>query len=270
MIQTFDLSCVADLRERLNRHPIYSALRNLDDVRGFMSQHVYSVWDFMSLAKTLQQAVAPAGAPWVPTGDRMLRRFINEIVLEEESDEGLPEADGRKTYLSHFELYCQAMREIGADAGPALTFVRTVQRNGIRNALAQNLVPMAARWFMESTFGFIATGKPHVVAAAFAFGREQVIPGMFRALLKDMQVREHEATAFHYYLERHIHLDEDHHGPLSLRMLDELCGGNPHKLREAERAAREAIEARIDFWDGVLSAIESARPAVTPRRVAAG
>jgi hypothetical protein len=270
MIHSFDLSCVADLREQLNRHPIYRALRDLDDVRAFMGQHVYSVWDFMSLAKTLQQAVAPAGAPWVPVGSPLLRRFINEIVLEEESDEGLPDVDGRKTYLSHFELYCQAMREVGADDRPARAFVAAVPQVGIRTALRQNRVPMAARWFMEQTFDFIESGQPHVVAAAFALGREQIIPGMFRALLQDMQIGHDQAPAFHYYLERHIHLDEDHHGPLSLMMLDELCESNPRKLREAGQAARQAIAARIEFWDGVLGAIESARPAGEPRRTAIG
>lgn len=259
MSPTFDLSCVASLRERLNRHPIYSSLRNLDDARGFMSHHVYSVWDFMSLVKTLQQALAPATAPWAPVGNPVLRRFINEIVLEEESDEGLPDANGDPTYASHFELYCQAMREVGADDGAPRAFVATVQRDGIQRALAQNLAPVASRGFMEKTFGFIATGKPHVMAAAFALGREHVIPAMFRALLKDLKVGEHEAPAFHYYLKRHIHLDEDFHGPLSLRMLDELCAGDPHKLREAEVAARAAIEARIEFWDGVLDALERGR-----------
>lgn len=261
MSLTFDLSSVADLREKLNRHPIYRSLRDVNDLRIFMNHHIYSVWDFMSLLKTLQQAVAPAGAPWAPVGSAVLRRFINEIVLGEESDEGLPDANGNKSYISHFELYCQAMREIGADDRAPRAFVNTVQREGIRHALTRNLVPMAARWFMDSTFAFIATGKPHVVAAAFAMGREQVIPDMFRALLRDMQVREHEAPAFHYYLERHIHLDEDHHGPLSLRMLDELCAGDPQRLREAEQAARGAIEARIEFWDGVLGAMELERPA---------
>ena len=270
MIHRFDLTCVADLRDDLNRHPIYSALRDLDELRRFMQQHVYSVWDFMSLAKTLQQAVAPAGAPWLPAGNPLLRRFINEIVLEEESDVGLPDASGNRSYLSHFELYCQAMREVGAEDRGALAFVAGVRRDGIRPALRQNLAPMAARWFMEKTFDFIESGKPHVVAAAFALGREQIIPGMFRALLRDMRIDNNQAPAFHYYLERHIHLDEDHHGPLSLLMLNELCEGNPHKLREAEQAARAAITARIDFWDGVLSAIESARPARPPHQAAVG
>ena len=270
MHPSFDTACVADLREQLNRHPIYHSLRDLDDVRGFMRQHLYSVWDFMSLLKTLQQVMAPTGAPWVPVGDPLLRRFVNEIVLEEESDEGPADAYGNKTYLSHFELYCQAMREIGEDDATARTFIAVVQRDGIRSALTQDLVPMAARRFMHKTFGFIATGKPHVVAAAFALGREQVIPGMFRALIKDMQVSEQQAPAFHYYLERHIHLDEDHHGPLSLRMLDELCAGDPRKLREVEQTAREAITARIEFWDGVLSALERERLVINPRPIAMG
>jgi hypothetical protein len=118
---------------------------------------------------------------------------------------------------------------------------------------------------MQVTFGFIATGKPHVVAAAFSLGREQVIPGMFRSLLKEMQIGKTEAPAFHYYLERHIHLDEDHHGPLSLLMLNELCAGDVAKLKEAEHAARAAIRARIEFWDGVQDALTGAEPSRAAR-----
>jgi len=256
MHPTFDLASVAALRERLNRHPLYASLRTLDDVRGFMAHHVYSVWDFMSLLKSLQRSLAPAAQPWAPVGSPAVRRFINEIVLEEESDQGLPDADGQETFASHFELYCQAMREIGADAAAPLAFVDAVQRHGIHAALARHIAPELARRFMHTTFGFIATGKPHVVAAAFALGREQIIPGMFRALLKELKIGAAEAPAFHYYLERHIHLDEDHHGPLSLLMLNELCAGDSAKLAEAEAAATRAIEARIEFWDGVLGALE--------------
>ncbi len=255
MQQTFDLSSVAALRERLNRHPLYGALRTLDDVRGFMAHHAYSVWDFMSLLKYLQHRIAPTSYPWVPVGSPDVRRFINEIVLEEESDKGLPAAGGGETYASHFELYCQAMREIGADAEAPLAFVASVRRDGLMPALAHGAVPEPARQFMQTTFGFITTDKPHVVAAAFALGREQIIPGMFRALLKELKIGESEAPAFHYYLERHIHLDEDHHGPLSLRMLNELCEGDPVKLDEAKQAAARAITARIEFWDGVLAAL---------------
>ena len=62
---------------------------------------------------------------------------------------------------------------------------------------------------------------------------------------------------FHYYLKRHIHLDEDFHAPLSLRLLDGLCDGDPVKVAEARAAAIQAVEARVEFWDGVLAALPS-------------
>ena len=95
------------------------------------------------------------------------------------------------------------------------------------------------------------------MAAAFALGREQVIPGIFRALLADMNIGKRKAPLFYYYLERHIHLDDELHGPLSLRLLSHLCGSSEAKLRASAKAGREAIEARIAFWDGVRIALPS-------------
>lgn len=254
-----DVSFLSPLRERLDNHPVYGALEDLGDLRCFMAHHVFSVWDFMSLAKYLQGRLAPTTLPWVPHGNPAIRRFINEITLEEESDVGLPDAEGNATYASHFELYVQAMEEIGAALGQPMNFIETVRRDGIAPALVQADIPEAARSFMRTTFSFIDSHKAHVVAAAFALGREHVIPRMFRAFLAKMAIGKEVAPAFHYYLERHIHLDEDSHGPLSLLMLEELCGGDPTRIAEAQDAACRAVEARIAFWDGVNTAIRQAR-----------
>ncbi len=248
-----------ECRARLEQHPIYGALRTLSDLRAFMAHHVYSVWDFMSLIKYLQQAVAPARWPWVPGRDPEVQRFINELVLEEESDQALP-AQG-VTHTSHFSLYLAAMREVDADAGPAERFVSRVEKEGLPAVLRGEGVPPPARRHLGVTFGFIAEDKPHCVAAALALGREHVIPGMFRAFLKGLGVAEASAPAFYYYLNRHVHLDEDFHAPLSLRLLSALCGGDAGKWREAEEAARRAVAARLEFWDGVLAALPSRQPA---------
>ncbi len=251
------LESILPLREQLNRHPVYAALHSLSDLRQFMAHHVFSVWDFMSLLKFLQGRLAPVSIPWAPVGDTSVRRFINDIVLEEESDMALPDASGRPSYASHFELYVHAMREVGADCEPALQFAGFAASNGFLQALAHRGegVPSAARHFMMRTFAFIDTGKPHIVAAAFALGREHIIPPMFRSLLQKMAIDKHQAPTFHYYLQRHIHLDEDHHGPLSMRMLNILCQGDDRLIAEAEEAARQALEARMAFWDGVLVAL---------------
>lgn len=255
----FSAQLVAALACKLNQHPLYGSIRSVEDLRFFMAHHVFPVWDFMSLLKYLQYRIAPARVPWKPQASSAVRFFVNQIVLGEESDEGLPDAEGNPTYVSHFELYCDSMREVGADPAAAIRFAEVAADEGIARAFALGIAPAPAREFMETTFGFIASEKPHVVGAAFALGREHIIPEMFRAFLARMSITADVAPAFHYYLERHIHLDEDFHAPLALRMVNELIAGDPEKLREAEEAACAAVEARIRLWDGVLAAME-ARP----------
>ena len=245
---------IQSLRDRLDAHPIYAALTSLDDLRVFMQHHVYSVWDFMSLIKYLQHQIAPARWPWTPHGDASVQRFINELVLEEESDVALP---GQTGHTSHFMLYLAAMREIGADAVTPMRFVECVAGKGVAAALQSGLPPAPSVAFTRTTFDFIDSGKPHTVAAALALGREHVIPAMFRALLARMTVSEAQAPSFHYYLNRHVLLDEDFHAPLSLRLLEVLCGEDGHKWQEAETAALHAVDARLQFWDGVMRALPS-------------
>jgi hypothetical protein len=254
---------IQSFRAPLNDHPVYAAVSDVEDLRVFMRHHVFSVWDFMSLIKYLQHQIAPAAWPWRPLGDGNVRRFINELVLEEESDLGYS-APGHDPYehqsfASHFELYCAAMREVGADDRLPLEFVERVGREGLQAALAHPTVPAPSRRFTAATFEFIASAKPHVVAAALALGREHIIPSMFRALLGRIAVTEERAPIFHLYLNRHIQLDEDFHAPLSLRLLNALCEGDATKEAEAIEAARQAVQRRLEFWDGVTEAIQAAR-----------
>ena len=254
---TFPLENIKKLRKELATHPVYASVTDINDLTIFMQHHIYSVWDFMSLVKYLQNQIAPAQTPWLPFGDAQVQRFINDIVLEEESDEGIPLEDGTTTYTSHFNLYAQAMEEVKEGSSRLIReFVSTVASDSLDIAKETIQIPSPAKAFMETTFDFINSDKPHVVAAAFALGREHIIPEMFRALLDKMKISREQANVFHYYLDRHIELDGDHHGPMSLRMLDLLCEGNEAKILEAEEAALNAIRARIKFWDGVLLAIE--------------
>lgn len=246
-------SLAASLKKDLENHPVYAAIRTLDDLKLFMQHHVYSVWDFMSLVKYLQSVIAPATYPWVPVGDGSVRRFINELVLEEESDQAI--AGGH--YASHFELYLQAMEEIGADTTIPRQFVRDIIHHGLEQAFQQNTLPGPSSQFSRQTFAFIESGKPHVVASALAFGREHVIPMMFREMLDKSGVSRQDAPVFSFYLERHIDLDEGSHAPLSLRLLNGLCDSDSSKVEESIAAAEIAIQARKQLWDGVLECIES-------------
>ncbi|QDT96039.1 DUF3050 domain-containing protein [Gimesia aquarii] len=253
MSQQITSDVIHSFKTQLESHPIYDSIATLDDLQRFMQHHVYSVWDFMSLIKYLQSIIAPTESPWVPRGDASVRRFINEIILEEESDESTSKGE----YSSHFELYMTAMAEVGACTASLTEFIETVKQQGVNAALKLPGVPEPSRQFTSQTFALIEEGQPHKVAAAFALGREHIIPDMFRSILKRTGVSEAEAPVFHFYLNRHIDLDGDFHAPLSLRLLNGLCDGNETKIEEAIAAAQSAVQARLLLWDGVLASIQT-------------
>jgi hypothetical protein len=244
---------IAPLRDQLARHPLYAAIRTIKHLRIFMQSHVFAVWDFMSMLKSLQRALTSVDLPWVPTAHPVSRRFINEIVLGEESDE----YEGRS--LSHFEIYLEAMRRAGASTG---AIERTLEAakdcHGDLNFLdrALTIAPAPARHFVQTTFRIIREGSVSAQAAAFTFGREETIPEMFRALVRDLNYElEGDLSRFVWYLERHIKVDGAEHGPISRRMVADLCGNDPVLWAGAAQAAEDALRARRALWDGILSQI---------------
>lgn len=240
---------VPALRQRLFEHPLYASVQSAQSLRLFMREHVFAVWDFMSLLKRLQQLVTCCDVPWLPPADPAVSRFINQIVLGEECDE-----DGRGGYASHFELYLRAMDEIGADARPIRRFVGAIQRGeSIETALEQAEILPSTRDFVRTTLQLAREGQPHQVAAAFFYGREDVIPEMFTRLVASLPREGVPVGQLEHYLNRHIELDSQDHGPLARRLLDNLCGNDPRRRREATQTACSAIQSRIRLWDGLLA-----------------
>ena len=106
---------------------------------------------------------------------------------------------------------------------------------------------------MEFTFNIIEEGKPHKVAAAFTFGRENLIPSMFTSILKNFQKNfpEQDISKLIYYFERHIELDEDEHGPMAIEMVKKLAENDPIKWKEIEEVSIEALKKRIELWNSI-------------------
>ncbi len=229
----------------------------MEDLRIFMETHVFAVWDFMSLLKSLQQSLTSVTVPWVPSRYATSRRLINEIVLGEESD---AYEDG---FISHFELYLAAMEECGANTEPILRLLEALQNGQTLNAaLANQVIPAAAREFVLATFATIRPEQPHITAAAFTIGREDLIPAMFHEIVRELHRSFAGLATFEYYLQRHIEVDSDSHGPMALQMLEELCRGDEIRQQEADDAAEQALRARLKMWDGILERILAAREEV--------
>jgi len=242
-------SVIAPLKERLAQHAMYKRLSNEESIRVFMQHHVFAVWDFMSLTKWLQYNLVSKSLPWMPPANPKLARFINEIVLSEESD---IDQDGE--HMSHFEMYLLAMKEINSSTDEIESFLAQLKLEKSVSGTCKELdIPKSIERFMAFTFACIKSNKPHVVASAFTFGREDVIPEMFLGILENSKLDN--AAKLKYYMQRHIELDGDEHGPMAMEMLQILCGTDLQKWKEVELTAFTALNLRISLWDGVEKAL---------------
>lgn len=240
--------------ERMNiiNHSVYSQMTSLEDLRIFMQFHVFAVWDFMSLLKSLQITLTCVELPWIPIGNANTRYLINEIVTGEESDVN---ASGER--MSHFEMYLSAMHQVGADSRQiqqAISFIR--EGNSIQKSLEWAQVEPEIADFVLFTFEVIATQKPHILAAVFTFGREDLIPDMFMSILREFKQQfPDKVEELLYYLERHIEVDGDHHSHLAVAMTTSLCGDDPKKWEEATEFVKRSLAMRCRLWDGVYRKI---------------
>lgn len=245
---------IEPLRQQIMNHKVYSMIKNVDDLKIFMQYHIYAVWDFMSLLKTLQTNLTCTTAPWFPKGNAETRHLINEIVVGEEADVDL---DGNRK--SHFELYVDAMKQCGADTKQIESFISILKEtNDFDVAFTKADIPKEAREFVEFTFQIINSKKEYLQSAIFTFGREDLIPGMFMSIISDIHKNfPNDISVFKYYLERHIEVDGDHHSHLALQMTANLCGENEQFWKEAEEATVLSLQKRIKLWDGVFDHLTS-------------
>ena len=77
---------ISNHRKELLNHSLYSNIKTIDDLRDFVEIHIFAVWDFMSLLKSLQTKLTCVSTPWLPNGNSQTAYLINEIVLAEETD----------------------------------------------------------------------------------------------------------------------------------------------------------------------------------------
>jgi hypothetical protein len=244
------------LRSALLQHPLYNDLDHIDALRQFMEHHAFAVWDFMSLLKALQQRLCCVTVPWVPTADAHSSRLINAIVLAEETDE-----DGHGGFISHFGLYHRAMTQCGADTTSIDRLVETLQHGGtVATALSAARAPECVRRFVEQTFSFIEEGDTCTIAAAFTFGREDLLPDLFQRIVNDLNaVTSGNLDDFRYYLNRHIGLDGDEHGPMAAQLIGSLCGASSARWQTVEEVAVTSLKARLALWDGIHDTVRCLR-----------
>ncbi len=241
------------LKNKIISHPLYQNIHSLKDVQNFMNFHIYAVWDFMSLLKSLQRKLTGVTLPWLPTADPMSRRLMNQIVLCEESD-----LDQNGHPISHFELYLRGMKECGANTQSIEEMMAAIREGQPFKTVMSNMpLPEEVHAFLKNTWDLIDKAPIHEIAAVFAIAREGLIPDMFMAMTSSLKNQfPKELYTFNYYLDRHTEEDEKH-AQMAYHMLSALCKDDTQKWEDATQAVQEALQARLSLWDGALRAIQS-------------
>ena len=235
-------------RKELLNHSLYSKIEDISDLQKFVEIHIFAVWDFMSLLKSLQLNLTCTKTPWLPNKNSETAYLINEIVLAEETD-----INQKGNRISHYELYVDAIKSFGAETRNMDDFILSLKNKDIFEAIKDANIPNKVKKFLKFTFEIVKEGKPHKVAAAFTFGRENLIPSMFTEILRNFQINfpEKNISELIYYFERHIELDEDEHGPMALQMVIELADNDPDKWKEINDVSVEALKRRIELWNAI-------------------
>ncbi|MDD7985818.1 DUF3050 domain-containing protein [Lentisphaera marina] len=238
------------MNKKLSEHSLYKEVWSAQGIRVFMQYHVFCVWDFQSLAKKIQQICSPPEFPWMPHKSPELRRLINEVILEEETDTD----PTTNSYCSHYELYLKAMEQCGADISLHNNYMLNLQKGENLFSLNEYL-PGPLREFLDFSFELIFKGKDHELCAVFAKGRESLIPDMFSSLVSELDGEcPDDWSLFHYYLQRHIEVDGGDHGPASEKLYKYFCD-TPQKEMEAQVAVAKALQLRDKLWSYILKEI---------------
>ncbi len=247
---------ISPLREKLLNHRLYSQMETLEDIKIFTQHHVFAVWDFMSLLKAMQAKLTCISTPWIPIGSARTRRMVNEIVLGEETDVDI---DGNPA--SHFELYLDSMRQLNASIDQINELINQIINGKSVDQALENLgVSQAVKEFVGFTFSIVNENKIHKIAAAFTFGREDLIPDLFRGLVSDLNTRfPNKLGKMIYYLDRHIEVDDGVHGPMALQMMEELCKDDDKLWLECIEVSKKSLEKRIALWDEIARKIEESK-----------
>jgi len=250
---------VAGLREQLERHQLHRTLEDIGDVRHFMEVHVFGIWNFQCLMNSLLSGESGKHQSRVDA-------LVNEMKRQFDKDTNEVGAT-----MSRFDMYVQAMQQLGADTKHIFSFATMLQAcedvksfskspsdgwYGSRTQCVQASLlscgaPRGALEHCVQTSRLIDTGEKHKVAASLAFGRQVNILWRLLSILEEAERGGQKVEKFKYMLTKFEENYKCSYTPLVFQILVELCGDDDRLWREAEEAAVFGVKARVKLWDNI-------------------
>ena len=231
-------------------HPLYNSIKTPNHIRQYMYNQVWCVWDFMTLVKSIQLKLIPPSILWQPPKYPTLAAYIYEVLLTEETDKSIRQNEN----ASHFQTYLEAMQQSKVDTKAIDKFIELLRSGAsFDKAITKCDIHKEAREFVENTYAF-ANSELHISTAVFCLSREGIIPGIFNSLLSNLNL-DKDFQILNWYLNRHIYLDSESHGPLSIKLFKTVVD-TKKKEKEALEAALSALKARNKFMTHIYKSLK--------------
>ena len=227
--------------QKLSHHEVYSKVTSRAQISCFMSYHIFAVWNFIKLLKSLQIKTSIALRSQALECSGETRDLIGKIVFAEESElypYGQP--------TEYFAVYLGAISELEVNSNFLWTFLTSKHslqslKPGIQELVGYNLT-------------LAETGTIGEIAAAFFCGREPVSYQLFTSIIKILKQDGKECPNLINYTEKLNQENSRQVGTLVLKLLDYFCKDETDKVF-ALQAGLEALNLREQLWNYALAEI---------------
>lgn len=247
----------------LANHKLYERVNDELSLRLFMEHHVICVWSYNFLLREIHQELVGLIHPLNSQSQKEAIRLVSEMILEEELEE---QQDG--SLLSHFEIYLEAMQDLGANISPIVSFF-DLQDSGQnwQTALKHARFPTAVSRYARKMNRF-AQAPLHEKAAALFYEGEPFIPDTFLLRIGQLGNTVKIGRLLDYF-ERHIEGLRSPGFSASGRLVEILCNNDEKMSLEAEQSAEEAMKNRVELWGYITGQLEALPEPIKKQKPAA-
>ncbi|KOY51772.1 DUF3050 domain-containing protein [Polaribacter dokdonensis] len=230
---------------------LYSSIENKKDVKSFMENHIFAIWDYMSLMRALENNLRDNSVPWFPSNNGKNLKILYKILDEEEYT-----IDASGSVKSYFEMYLEAMEEIGANTSDILNILshsKTI--NLIDEALNLTGMNIESFYYTRFIYTIIKSQKPHLMAIVFALSKELVSKVL---ILEDFCRKDfsnkYDKTLF--LINKLKAVNSKNYNSNAFKLASDFIGEDPQKLMEAKRAALNCVRYRDLHIEGIARSIQ--------------
>lgn len=216
------------LRDQLYAHPVYLSVTDKKDFRAFMESHVFAVLDFMFLATRFKE--------------HLLK--LNPEMLQGENE---------VFFTNRFTEYKRAMADAGARLG-GIEHLGKLITSGMpmERAMLECRLPSHITQFLSHTCSVLREDDPVILAATFAFGREDLLPNLLERMAGKILVSGDDSMkSFAQFVGLYGEEGGRPRTTFAKKVLAEWCGSNLHAWSKSLCAADDALRARIALWNGI-------------------